>query len=99
MPPAGNYAIPYTGIGSVHKDKWVAFVLAIMFGWLGMHKFYLGYKNAGIIQLVVGVAGSLCVGIGTLVMEVIAIIEAIRYLILTQEEFEAKYVVGRKAWL
>ncbi|MDR1713620.1 MAG: TM2 domain-containing protein [Coriobacteriales bacterium] len=92
-------AAPSTGWGSTKKDKWVAFVLAWLLGTLGIHKFYLGYKNEGIIMLVVSIVGGLCFGLGFLVMEVIAIIEGVRYIILTQEDFEQTYVVGRKGWL
>jgi len=87
------------GLGSAYKGKWEAVVLAFTLGWLGMHKFYLGYKTEGLIMLLVGVIGLLCTaGLGLLVMEVIAIIEAVRYLTLTQEDFERIYVQGRKGW-
>ena len=87
------------GIGSSHKDKWVAAILAFCLGTIGIHKFYLGYKTEGIIMIVVSVVGGLCFGVGLLVMAVISIIEAVRYVILTQEEFESTYVYADKAWL
>jgi TM2 domain-containing membrane protein YozV len=94
------YAQPTTGIGSPQKDKWVAAVLAYILGWAGLHKFYLGYKNEGIIMLVISIVGAICTfGLGMIVMVVIAWIEAVRYLILTQEDFQARYVIGRKGWL
>jgi TM2 domain-containing membrane protein YozV len=96
--PQAQPVKPYTGIGSVEKDKWVAAVLAFVLGWLGIHKFYLGYKNEGLAMLLVGTIGSLCFGLGTLVMAVIGIIEAVRYVILTQEDFQNTYVKNRKGW-
>lgn len=87
------------GIGSAHKDKWVAAVLAFCLGMFGLHKFYLGYKNEGIIMLVVSLVGGICLlGLGFFVMTVIAYIEAVKYVILTQEDFERTYVVGSKGW-
>jgi TM2 domain-containing membrane protein YozV len=102
-PQGQQYAPQQTGrsggIGSAHKDKWVATVLAFFLGMFGIHKFYLGYKNEGIIMLVVSLAGGLCLfGLGFLVMTVIAYIEAVRYIILTQEDFERTYVYGSKGW-
>jgi len=35
------------------SKKTVAGILAIVVGWTGAHKFYLGYTTPGIIQLVV----------------------------------------------
>ena len=66
-------------------------ILAILLGGLGIHKFYLGYTNAGIIQLVI----SLCTaGIGG----VIGIVEGIIYLTKSDEDFVNTYVVGKKEW-
>ena len=87
------------GLGSAHKDRWVAVILAFFLGMFGLHKFYLGYKSEGTIMLVVGLIGGCCFGLGTLVMTVIAWIEAVRYLVLTQEDFERTYVYGSKGWL
>lgn len=90
--------VRWTGIGSPQKEKWVAVVLAFFLGALGLHKFYLGYKTEGIIMLVVALAGSICLGLGYVVMSIIAIIEAVKYVILTQEDFERTYVYGSKSW-
>jgi TM2 domain-containing membrane protein YozV len=88
-----------TGWGSVQKDKWVAAVLAFVLGTIGIHKFYLGYKQEGMVMLLVSIIGAICtLGLGTAVMGVIGLIEAVKYVILTQEDFEATYVVGRKGW-
>ena len=66
-------------------------VLAIALGWLGVHKFVLGYTVPGVIQLVLG----FCFGIGWIV----AIIEGIIYLTKTDDEFVQTYQIGKKEWL
>ena len=40
------------GSGAAPKSKLVAALLAIFLGTLGIHNFYLGHKQKGIIQLV-----------------------------------------------
>src|SRR4051794_8047072 len=68
----------------------LAGVLALLVGYLGIHKFILGYTVPGIIQLALG----FCFGIGW----IIAIIEGIIYLTKTDEEFVQTYQVGKKEW-
>jgi TM2 domain-containing membrane protein YozV len=68
----------------------VAGILAILLGALGVHKFYLGYTTAGIIQLVLG----FCFGIGW----IIGVIEGIIYLTKSDEDFIQTYQVGQKQW-
>ncbi len=70
------------------QKKLVAAVLAILLGWLGLHKFYLGYMVAGIIQLVL----SFFLGIGG----IIGLIEGIIYLLKSDDEFESVYINGNK---
>lgn len=79
------------------KSKIAAGLLAIFLGTLGIHKFYLGYTQAGIIMLLVSLLGSLLI-VGPLVMGVIALIEGIIYLTKSDEQFYLTYVVGRKPW-
>jgi TM2 domain-containing membrane protein YozV len=74
------------------NKKLVAGLLAIFLGYLGIHKFYLGYNKAGIIMLLVSL-----VTCGT-VMGIVGLIEGIIYLTKTDEQFEATYVVGKKEW-
>jgi TM2 domain-containing membrane protein YozV len=74
------------------NKKLVAGLLAIFLGYLGIHKFDLGYNKAGIIMLLVSL-----VTCGT-VMGIVGLIEGIIYLTKTDEQFEATYVVGKKEW-
>ena len=35
------------------KSRWIATLLAITVGWLGVHRFYLGYYKIGLMQIAV----------------------------------------------
>ena len=81
------------------KEKLVAVILAILLGWLGIHKFYLGYTTEGIIMLVGSlVVGGITCGAGAGVVSVIGIIEGVLYLTKSDEEFQKTYVTNKKAW-
>lgn len=73
------------------SKKVVAGILGILLGTFGVHKFYLGYTQAGLIQLVVGVCTG---GIGG----IIGLIEGIMYLTKSDAEFVQTYQVGKKQW-
>lgn len=94
---AGQY---YTQQGYVKtKDHVAAGLLAIFLGMFGVHKFYLGYNNAGFIMLGVSILGSLFTfGLAGLAMQVVGIIEGIIYLTKNQSIFDAEYVYGKKEW-
>jgi TM2 domain-containing membrane protein YozV len=77
------------------EKKVVAGVLAILLGWLGIHKFYLGYTTAGLVMLLVSVC---TFGIAGTVMWIIGIVEGIIYLTKTDAEFVATYVTSKKEW-
>ncbi len=91
-------AAPAAAAPAAPKSKMVAGLLAIFLGWIGAHKFYLGYQKEAFIMLAVGIVGFFCVGLGTSIMSVIGIIEGIMYLTKSDEEFEKTYVTGRKPW-
>ncbi len=69
--------------------KVTAGILAILLGGLGVHKFYLGYTSAGLIQILLS-----CVFVGGL----IGLIEGIIYLTKSDEEFIQTYQIGQKQW-
>ncbi len=73
------------------NKKVVAGVLAILLGYLGVHKFILGYTQEGIIQIVITV---LTCGFGS----IIGLIEGIIYLTKTDAEFYQTYQVGKRGW-
>jgi len=86
------------GSSSDEKSKMVAFLLALFLGTIGIHKFYLGYKNEGIIMLLCGTVGWLLFAIPPIVMAIIALIEAIMYISKSDDEFHRIYVDNKKGW-
>ena len=68
------------------KSKVVYGILAILVGYLGIHKFYLGNVKHGIFYLLLS-----CVGVGF----ILALITGILALMKTDEEFNQKYVVDQ----
>lgn len=93
VPPQPNYAVT-----SRTKDHVAAGLLAIFFGALGIHKFYLGYNTQGFIMLALSVFGILTFGIVSTIVWLIAIIEGIIYLVKSQSEFEQIYVYQKREW-
>ena len=73
------------------KKKVLAGVLALLLGYLGIHKFILGYTKEGIIQIVITLVSCGLAGI-------IPFVEGIIYLTKSDEEFYNTYQVGRKGW-
>lgn len=80
------------------KNKWVAALLAFLFGGLGVHKFYLGKNTAGFIMLAVFIGGIILVGIPTFIISVVAFIECIIYIVKSEQQFHDDYVIGDRAW-
>ncbi|MEA1015471.1 TM2 domain-containing protein [Sphingosinicella sp. LY1275] len=68
------------------RNKFVAALLACALGPLGIHRFYLGRTGSGIAMLVL----SLTV-VGLLVSVPWALIDMLRYLMMSHGEFEARY--------
>ena len=87
-----------TEITEEPKNKVAAGVLALLLGTYGAHQFYLGNIGSAIVRLVVSIIGFIAFGIPTIVMAVIALIEGIRYLTMTDEAFEETYVANKKTW-
>lgn len=94
--PAQAASRPSSPVKQARKNHVVAGVLALAFGSLGVHKFYLGYIGEGFIMLFVTVA---TLGAGAFVMEMIGIIEGIIYLTRSDRDFYLTYEVNKKGWL
>lgn len=80
------------------NKKILAGILAILLGWLGVHKFILGYTKEGIIMAAVSVVGWFLCGIPTSIVALVGLIEGIMYLTKSDEEFYNTYQVGQKPW-
>lgn len=103
VPPQNPYAQPYQQsympptVGT--KDHVAAGLLAIFLGWLGVHKFYLGYNTSGFIMLGVSVLGGIVtLSVAVWAIWLIGIVEGIFYLTKTQTEFEQMYVLNKREW-
>lgn len=99
------YVIPGTAAvyGHDEKSNVVAGLLALFLGGLGIHKFYLGYNQEGVILLVGTVVSWIMLIVligffGLMAIAIICLVEAIIYLTKSPEEFRATYVDGRKPW-
>lgn len=73
------------------EKKLAAGLLGILLGAFGANKFFMGYINEGIIQIVLNIVTC---GIAT----VIPFIEGIIYLTMSDEQFDKTYIQNRKAW-
>ncbi|RXZ53736.1 TM2 domain-containing protein [Senegalimassilia faecalis] len=98
-PYAQQYQQPYVAPTVGEKDHVAAGLLAIFLGWLGVHKFYLGYNTSGFIMLGVSVLGGIVtLSVAVWAIWVIAIVEGIFYLTKSQTEFEQMYVLNKREW-
>ncbi|WP_235535019.1 TM2 domain-containing protein [Sphingomonas sp. Leaf339] len=68
------------------RNKYVAAALAFLLGTLGIHRFYLGRKGSGIAMIVLS-----CTVIGLVVTGPWALIDMIRYLMMSDTEFANRY--------
>ena len=68
------------------KNKYIAALLAFFFGIFGGHKFYTGHWIAGIIHALISLTG---------ISALLSFVEAIIYLVISNEKFDSK-IVKRK---
>lgn len=88
---------------SKENKKLLAGLLALLVGYLGVHKFILGYSKEGFILLGGFVVGLLtyCFIIGIFIIMAVAIvpfIEGIIYLTKSDEDFYQTYQENKKPW-
>ena len=74
MPGAGPPMVQPT-IGAPAKSRIAAGVLGILLGWLGIHRFYLGYTGIGIAQVLIS-----CSCYGIVISSIWGLIEGIMIL-------------------
>lgn len=83
----------------VESKRVLAGVMAILFGFIGLHKFILGYTGPGVVLLLVTFLGGICtLGVAWLATFTIGFIEGIVYLSKSDAEFVREYQLGRKEW-
>ena len=75
--------------GPSGKSRGVAGLLALFLGSVGLHYFYMGKTNAGILFLV---ATFLSCGVLGIITQIISIIQGVLFFTSTQEEFERRWV-------
>ena len=75
-----------------------AVLLSFFFGAVGAHKFYLGYNKQGLCMLVLFVFGYIFLGLPSMVIAIIALVEFVIYLCKSEVEFEQDYVLENRPW-
>ena len=68
------------------RNKYVAAVLAFLFGPLGIHRFYTGRTGSGIVMLVMSITV-----VGLILTWPWAFVDMIRYLVMSDDEFADRY--------
>jgi len=68
------------------RNKYVAAVLAFLFGPLGIHRFYTGRTGSGIVMLVMSITV-----VGLILTWPWSFVDMIRYLVMSDDEFAARY--------
>lgn len=68
------------------RNRIVAALIAFFFGTLGIHRFYLGRTGSGVAMLVLSLTF-----VGLIVTAPWALIDAVRYLLMSDREFAARY--------
>ncbi|MBB4617645.1 TM2 domain-containing protein [Sphingomonas abaci] len=92
--PAAPQAVAPPAVGAVampggpvtDRNKYIAAILAFLFGTLGIHRFYLGRTGSGIAMLVLT-----CTVVGLLVTGLWALVDCIRHLVMSDAAFAARY--------
>ena len=85
--PAPSVPAPAPAEGAPNdRNKYVAALIAFLLGPLGIHRFYLGRTGSGIAMLLLS-----CTIVGLAVSIPWAFIDMIRYLIMSDRDFAARY--------
>ncbi|MBB4154675.1 TM2 domain-containing membrane protein YozV [Sphingomonas jinjuensis] len=83
--PAGVTAVAAPPVYN-DRNKIVAAVLAFFLGTLGVHRFYLGRNGSAVLMLVLSITV-----LGLLITGPWALIDMIRYLLMSDREFAERY--------
>ncbi len=63
--------------GISRRSRVAAGLLGIFLGWLGIHRFYLGYSGVGVVQLLLGLGGCATFGATSAISSIWGLIEGI----------------------
>ena len=96
------------------KSKTIAGVLAILLGWVGVHKFYLGYTGIGLLHITfwfltfivsctvsiftLGVGGISAFPVIWAIYWALSVVEGVIYLTKSDEEFHRIYVLNSRVF-
>jgi TM2 domain-containing membrane protein YozV len=89
VPGSSPVAVQVAGapaIGRSDRNRYIAAVIAFIVGPLGIHRFYLGRTGSGIAMLVLS-----CTLVGLIISAPWALIDMVRYLIMSDREFQERY--------
>lgn len=84
-PPKNDFFDSLTYTGTSGKSRLVFALFAIFLGWLGLQYFYVNKTSAGIISIILSL-------MSCLLWEILPFIQGVLVLVMSQEEFEKKYV-------
>lgn len=95
-PPAGPHVYQSTVMVTSGKNKIVAAVLAFFLGMLGVHRFYLGDTGYGVAMLAITIVSFfltfVVIGLfGLIAMGLWSFIDFVRYLVMDDMTFNARY--------
>ncbi|MBY9062806.1 TM2 domain-containing protein [Sphingomonas yunnanensis] len=85
-PAATALPAPAASVPTTDRSKYIAAVLAFLFGIFGIHRFYLGRVTSGIVMAVLTFTV-----IGALVTVPLSIVDMVRYLVMSDRDFAARY--------
>ncbi len=86
-------------MAEIENKKLILGLYAIIFGIFGVHKFLLGYKNAGIIMVCISlIGGVITCGVAPVIISIISLIEGIIYIVKSPEDFKKSYIDNQRAW-
>lgn len=93
----GIYIVAADGSFIDTGDRLISAIIAVLLGFIGAHKFYLGYKSQGILMFLAGTVGLLLI-FPPFISFVISIAEAFIYLRKTDQEFYDTYIAKERGW-